>query len=58
LLDPSEFKLITKTVEGIDQKPVLAFQYPQRYGGTLSNDALESNEKKDDGMMAFGFDMS
>lgn len=41
-------------MEDIEQKPVLVFPYPERYGGTLSNDAIESNEKKDN-MMAFGF---
>ena len=41
----------------MEQKPVLAFQYPQRYGGSLDDHALEMNDKKDDGMMAFGFNV-
>ena len=58
LLDPSEFKFIQKEVEGEPSKPVFAFPYPKRYGGHLEDDALEGNDKKDDGMMAFGFDVS
>jgi hypothetical protein len=27
-LDPSDFKIITKEVEGIDSKPVMPFPYP------------------------------
>jgi hypothetical protein len=27
-LDPSEFSIISKSVDGIDQKPVMAFPYP------------------------------
>jgi hypothetical protein len=57
-LDPSEFKIITKAVEGIEQKPVLAFPYPQKYGGSMSDDANKVYEKKDDGMHSFGFNVS
>ena len=55
MLDPSEFKIITKEVEGIDAKPVMPFPYPQKYGGSLADDANKHEEKQHDNMMAFGF---
>lgn len=42
----------------MDQKPVLVFPYPERFGGTMADDANKTDEKKDDGMQAFGFNMS
>ena len=54
-LDPSEFKIIEKEVDGMDAKPVLAFPYPQRYGGTIADDANAAYEKKEDNMQSFGF---
>ena len=39
LLDPSEFHIITKEVEGVEAKPVMPFPYPQKYGGSLADDA-------------------
>lgn len=36
---------------------MLVFPYPERYGGSMANDAVESNEKKDN-MMSFGFNVS
>ena len=57
-VDPSEFHIITKTIEGIEGEPVTVFPYPQRYGGTLPDDANAHNEKKDDGLMAFGFNVN
>ena len=41
----------------MDAKPVTAFPYPQRYGGTIADDANKEFEQKDD-MMAFGFGVS
>ena len=57
-LDPSEFKVVSKSIEGVDQKPVMAFPYPQKYGGTLDDDANKNVEQKDDNMKAFGFNTS
>lgn len=57
-LDPADFKIINKSIEGFDQKPSIVFPYPERYGGTLDDHAIELNEKKDEGMMAFGFNVS
>lgn len=34
LLDPSEFQMITKTIEGIDDEPVEAIPVPAKYGGS------------------------
>ena len=39
ILDPSQFQIFSKSVNGIDDKPVTAFPYPQKYGGTISDDA-------------------
>ena len=39
ILEPSKFEIFSKTVEGSDDKPVAAFPYPQRYGGTIADDA-------------------
>lgn len=56
-MDPSDFSIIKKTIEGVEGAPVEVFPYPQRYGGTLPNEAAASHEKEgDNGMMAFGFD--
>lgn len=55
-VNPSDFKLVEIEVEGA--KSAVIFPYPQRYGGTLPDDANAHNQKKDDGMMAFGFDVN
>jgi hypothetical protein len=34
------------------------FPYPKRYGGTIPDDANLQYEKKDDGMLAFGFNVN
>ena len=57
-VDPADFKIIEKSVEGLKQKPVLVFPLPQRYGGTIPDDANLQHEKKDDGLMAFGFNVN
>ena len=57
ILEPENFKIFSKTVDGVDAQPVAAFPYPQRYGGTIADDANQQFEKKDD-MMAFGFNTS
>lgn len=57
-VDPVDFHIVTKSIEGVEEKPVHVFPFPQRYGGTLPDDANASNEKKDDNMMAFGFDVN
>ena len=36
-------------------EPVVAFPYPERYGGTIG-DEVQFKTQEDDGMMAFGFD--
>ena len=58
LLDPSEFKLIEKSIEGFDEKPVFVFPYPERYGGTVDDNAIHLNEKKDDNLFSFGVGVS
>jgi hypothetical protein len=52
LLDPSDFSLIEKSLEGFDSKPIFVFPYPSRYGGSESDHVLESNDKKDS-MLSF-----
>ena len=53
IMDPKDFKLISKTVDGMDEEPVQAFPYPQKYGGTIADDANKHEEKQGDDMMAF-----
>ena len=58
LLDPSEFKMISKSVDGIVEQPVKAFPYPARYGGTVADDANFGEHKNDNNMMAFSIHTS
>jgi hypothetical protein len=51
ILDPSQFSILERPIEGIAQKPTLVFPYPQRYGGTVDDDA--KFESKEEGMQAF-----
>jgi len=50
-IEPAEFKILEKPIEGIAQKPTLVFPYPQRYGGTLDDHIVFEN--KEEGMKAF-----
>lgn len=38
-LDPSEFRIITKELEGFEERPVAPFAYPEKYGGNIADDA-------------------
>jgi hypothetical protein len=58
LMDPSEFKLITKELEGFASPPACVFPYPQKYGGTIADDANKHVEKQHDDMMAFSVGVS
>jgi Tubulin binding cofactor C len=57
LMDPADFTLVTKEVEGMDEQPVRVFPYPQKYGGTVADDA-NKHEVKDEHMMAFSIGVS
>jgi hypothetical protein len=58
-LDPSEFSMVTKTLEGDYPAPIAPFPTPQRYGGTLLDDANQrAVPQHDDGMMAFSIHTS
>ncbi len=57
-LEPSEFSMITKELEGDFPAPVAPFPTPQRYGGTLADDANQHVQQHDDGMMAFSIHTS
>ena len=57
-LDPSQFKIITKEIEGFEEKPVLVFPYPQKYGGSLADDANEGLANYNEGMLAFSITTS
>lgn len=37
-IEPSEFRIVEKSVDGMDSRPVVVFAYPARYGGTLPDD--------------------
>lgn len=58
LMDPAEFRMITKEIEGIEAKPVQVFPYPQKYGGTMADDANKQESKHQDDMMAFSIGVS
>jgi hypothetical protein len=57
-LDPSEFKIISKEIEGIDEQPVVVFPFPQKYGGSLADDANAGLANHNDGLMAFSITTS
>lgn len=59
-LDPSEFSLISKTLEGDleDVPPAHVFPYPARYGGTLSDEVPAQSHAHDENMMAFSITTS
>lgn len=59
-LDPSEFSLITKELDGdfAGVPPAHVFPYPARFGGTLSDDAPAQSHAHDDNMMAFSITTS
>ena len=59
-LDPSEFKLIKKDIDGMDEKAsdVPFFPYPKKYGGTLADDANKHEVKGEEDMMAFSIHTS
>lgn len=50
-LDPAEFRIIERPIEGVQQKPTLVFPYPQRYGGTVDDNV--KFESKEEGMKTF-----
>ena len=39
IMEPKEWKMEEKEVEGVDERPEVAFPYPVRYGGTIPDDA-------------------
>lgn len=39
VMDPSEWSLDNKQIEGFDGEGDVVFPYPERYGGTIANDA-------------------
>lgn len=58
-LDPAEFKIITKELEGIPEKAQLVFAFPERYGGTIPDDAnFHELKENDDSLMAFSINVS
>ena len=57
-LDPSEFKIISKEIEGVDEQPVVVFPFPQKYGGSLADDANAGLANHNDGLMAFSITTS
>ena len=46
ILDPSEFSIIEKRVEGMEANPVQCFPLPQKYGGTAQDN--DPNVKSDE----------
>ena len=59
-LPPEQFKVEVKQLEGLegDPQPVQVFPVPQRYGGTLADDANHGSEDHQDSMMAFKIGVS
>lgn len=46
IIEPAEFSILEKPVEGMAQKPTLVFPYAERYGGTLQgNEIFESRDE-------------
>lgn len=57
-LDPAEFKIITKTLDDMDAKPVMPFPYPEKYGGKQADDATQHSHDDHGDMMAFKIGVS
>ena len=62
VMEPENWQVETVTVDSMpDTQPVIAFPYPQKYGGIIDDSLtqkLKEEEAKDNGgMMAFGFNM-
>jgi len=58
IVDPADWLIHNKTVDGMEEEPVMPFAYPQRYGGTIADDAKFKSSAEDEGLKAFGFDHS
>ena len=50
--------MITKELDDFEQKAVQVFPVPERYGGTIADDANFQDHGKDENMMAFSIDVS
>jgi len=58
VMEPSEWQMHRKSIDGVEQSPVEVFPYPERYGGTISDNVRFTSSADDANMMAFGFDHS
>lgn len=54
-MPPENWNLHSKAVEGLPDQTTAVFPYPQKYGGTIADDANKQNQVNgnDGGMMAF-----
>lgn len=52
MLPPSEFQTEIKQIEGFEEAAELVFDYPMRYGGSLSDDRPESSAETDHAVQA------
>ena len=51
---PENWSLHSKSVEGLPDQTTAVFPYPQKYGGTIADDANKQDRPENDGgMMAF-----
>ena len=59
-LPPENFKIEYKELDGLEGDPraVQVFPTPQRYGGSLADDANHGQASDHDGMMAFRIGVS
>lgn len=55
VMDPSEWQMVKTPVDGMEEQPVVAFPYPEKYGGTISDSANFASSAEQN---AFGIDMS
>lgn len=50
--------MITKELEDFEEQPVQVFPYPERYGGTLANEANVKSHNDDGDMLAFSINVT
>lgn len=58
IVEPSEWQFEKRQIEGFEHVETdVVFEFPERYGGTASNQKPESSKEKDDNMAAFDIRM-
>ena len=52
-MEPSDWKIVSKSVEDLPDQTEAVFPYPQKYGGTIDDDINKDKGNENSEMMAF-----